>query len=120
MSDALTDWDDDYARVSRAVSQLRTSNNKNVHREQHKASVRTGLARLKANLEAMQKMQEIDSQDANRRKLLVDNLAQQVIGDSSSLHNEEDLLGMGGQSTGGGKNLSTTAQALRYQVRFYS
>mmetsp|Transcript_5707 Transcript_5707/g.7023 ORF Transcript_5707/g.7023 Transcript_5707/m.7023 type:complete len:211 (-) Transcript_5707:967-1599(-) len=124
---SISNWDDEYARISRAASQLRTTNsfqNYQPHpsaRQQQIRSVQSGLARLKASLENMRSSGEIGGGDYSRRMGLVDNLENQVGGSSGGggsggYSGEGDLLGMGRGGGGGGQQrLSTATQALRHQ-----
>jgi len=119
---SISAWDDEYARISRAASQLRSNTFHSQHqphpsaRQQQIRSVQTGLARLKSSLEGMRSSGVIGSGDYSRRMGLVDNLERQVSG-SSGHGMEGDLLGMsgGGGGGGGGTRLSTATQALRHQ-----
>jgi hypothetical protein len=120
-------WDDEYARISRAASQLRTTpqngyNQQNPTARNHqKRSVQSGLARLKSSLMTMRNSGLVNSADVQRRIGLIDNLEQQVGGSRSGLGGggggggggTADLLGMGG--AGGGQRQSLAAQALRHQ-----
>ena len=119
---SLSSWDDDYARISRAASQLRTSTTNNSFqphpsaRQQQIRSIQSGLTRLKSSLESMRSSGMIGSGDYNRRMGLVDNLENQVSGSAGGGGNQQqegDLLGMDGR--GGGQRLSTTTQAMRHQ-----
>eukprot|EP01083_Nonionella_stella_P212481 767301_1 len=112
-------WDDEYARISRAASQLRTSP-QNGYNQQHPTarnhqvrSVQTGLARLKSNLMTMRNSGMVNSADVQRRIGLIDNLDNQVGGGDRSGSGTGDLLGMGG--SGGGQRQSLATQALRHQ-----
>ena len=75
-------WDDEYARISRAASQLRTTpqngyNQQNPTARNHqKRSVQSGLARLKSSLMTMRNSGLVNSADVQRRIGLIDNLEQ--------------------------------------------
>jgi len=120
---SVSNWDDEYARISRAASQLRTTNsfqNYQPHpsaRQQQIRSVQSGLTRLKASLENMRSSGEIGAGDYNRRMGLVDNLENQVGGGNGGTAGDSDLLGIGGGGggLGGQQRLSTTTQAMRHQ-----
>jgi len=124
MSSAISEWDDEYARVSRAASQLRTTNfsgshTSNVAREQQVNSIQSGLSRLHKKLSSLQASRQIPHQEAMRRKLLVDNLLRQV-GGGNSVTGVEDLLDSSDTSGGAYERqqpgrLSTTTEALRNQ-----
>ena len=122
---SISNWDDEYARISRAASQLRTTNtfqNYQPHpsaRQQQIQSVQSGLSRLKLSLEGMRSSGAIGNGDYSRRMGLIDNLENQVGGGRSGNGNgggvnEGDLLGTGGGG-GGQQRLSTTTQAMRHQ-----
>ena len=117
---SISNWDDEYARVSRAASQLRTTTTnstfQNYHnhasqnpsaRQQQIRSVQTGLARLKSTLQTMRSQQGIGGGEYSRRMGLVDNLESQVgaVNNNSdggqSNNHDGDLLGMnhGGSSS---------------------
>mmetsp|Transcript_22472 Transcript_22472/g.32883 ORF Transcript_22472/g.32883 Transcript_22472/m.32883 type:complete len:217 (-) Transcript_22472:571-1221(-) len=125
-------WDDEYARISRAASQLRTSNQHNQPHPSARAhqvrSVQAGLARLKSSLITMRNNGLMNSADVQRRIGLIDNLENQVdqTGGSSTGASggggggglgggqmEGDLLGSDAVYSGGNQTLAT--QALRHQ-----
>ncbi len=124
---SIAEWDDEYARVSRAASQLRTTGTpQHPSARQHQVrSVQTGLSRLKSSLMSMRNSGMINSTDVQRRIGLIDNLERQVNG-SGSNNGDMDLLGMnpnsGGNNYSGGRggggpqqSSSLAAQALRHQ-----
>jgi len=129
----ISEWDDEYARVCRAASQLRTTNyskrrTSTVSREQQVNSIQSGLSRLHGKLSSLQASRIIPMQEAQRRKMLVDNLIRQVGSDGGGGNGgvpEGDLLGnsaeAGGmynnnqQQNGDGGGRLTTTQALRNQ-----
>ena len=111
----ISAWDDEYARISRAASQLR-SNHSQGHptaRQQQVSSIQNGLQRLTHSLSVMTSSRVISSGDAQRRKSLVDNLQRQFGNPVPS----GDLLDMsnGGGSASPQQRLSSTTQALRHQ-----
>ena len=121
----IAQWDDEYARISRAASQLRTSS-QNGYNQQHPTarnhqvrSVQSGLARLKSNLMTMRNSGLVNSADVQRRIGLIDNLENQVGGGGAgggSGAGTADLLGMGNNSgDGSGQRQSLATQALRHQ-----
>eukprot|EP01083_Nonionella_stella_P056961 149736_1 len=123
---SISDWDDEYARISRAASQLRTTSGPSSHqphpsaREHQIRSVQTGLSRLKSSLMTMRNSGMMNSTDVQRRIGLVDNLEQQVnIGGSNAAMTgsggrDADLLGISHRPGGGGQ-VSLATQALRHQ-----
>jgi hypothetical protein len=125
---SIASWDDEYARISRAASQLRTTPGNGLHqphptaREHQIRSVQTGLARLKSNLMTMRNSGMVNSAEIQRRMGLVDNLERQF--GASALNGNGgvtgDLLGLGGDTGGSthsyhGGNQTLAAQALRHQ-----
>ena len=122
---SISAWDDEYARISRAASQLRTSNQHGYNQPHPTArahqvrSVQSGLSRLKSNLMSMKSSGMVNSADVQRRIGLIDNLEKQV-GSAYSARGggTSDLLGMGGNdggAVGGGGRQTLAAQALRHQ-----
>ena len=112
----VTSWDNEYARLARAASQLRASASQQhpTTREQQAQSIQAGLTRLHGRLSSMQASRQIDPSDAARRKVLVENLVRQVGG--SSTGGEADLLGLSGSAPQQQQQtLSASAQALRHQ-----
>lgn len=131
---SIAAWDDEYARISRAASQLRTTpqngyNQPNPTARNHqKRSVQSGLSRLKSSLMTMRNSGLVNSADVQRRIGLIDNLEKQVGGVSAfdgaggNSGNTADLLNMGdphgGAGVGGagpGQRQSLAAQAMRHQ-----
>jgi len=123
----ISEWDDEYARISRAASQLRASP-QNGYNQPHPTarahqvrSVQSGLSRLKSSLITMRSSGMVNSADVQRRIGLIDNLERQVGGGGNDATGTGDLLGMGGSSGGGnsnsyhGGNQTLAAQALRHQ-----
>jgi len=118
-------WDDEYARLARAASQLRTTpqNGYNAPHPTARAhqvrSVQSGLARLKSSLMTMRNSGLVSSADVQRRIGLIDNLEKQVGGGGGGGGNgTADLLGMGGGGGGGGGRggqQTMASQALRHQ-----
>ncbi len=123
---SIAEWDDEYARVARAASQLRTAGSPRQHpsaRQHQVRSVQTGLSRLKSSLMSMRNSGMMNSADVQRRIGLIDNLERQVNG-SGGNNGDMDLLGMnpnpnlgGGNNYNGGQQQSSSmaAQALRHQ-----
>eukprot|EP00557_Chaetoceros_sp_GSL56_P006731 CAMPEP_0176492458 /NCGR_PEP_ID=MMETSP0200_2-20121128/9012_1 /TAXON_ID=947934 /ORGANISM="Chaetoceros sp., Strain GSL56" /LENGTH=216 /DNA_ID=CAMNT_0017890027 /DNA_START=92 /DNA_END=742 /DNA_ORIENTATION=- len=130
---SIASWDDEYARISRAASQLRTTPGNGLNQPHPTArahqirSVQTGLTRLKSNLMTIRNSGMVNSAEIQRRLGLIDNLERQFGASASSgLGATGDLLGLGGDSGGGagrgsthsyhgGGNQTLAAQALRHQ-----
>ena len=105
MSNQITSWDNDYARIARAASQLRTTspNNSSFDRQGQATSIQTGINRLSSQLTALENNFSINPSEASRRRTLLEGLNSQ-------------LLDGGGVSSGGGRGgESSTATALRQQ-----
>lgn len=117
MSYSISSWDDEYARISRAASQLRTipnnhhnpstsssSSSPSTSRQQQIHSIQTGLSRLKQSLYTMKGNGVINQSngDYQRRMGLIEHLENQFGS------NDRDLLGMGNSSSGGGGTTTTT------------
>lgn len=100
---SAADWDDEYARLARAASQLRASGSAAMAgpaREHQISSVQAGLDRLSSLLNAMESQGALASSEIGRRRALVDGLARQVKDASSSSGGAG--FGAGGGSFGGG------------------
>lgn len=134
MSSSLTHWDDEYARISRAASQLRTTHaspsfsttQPHPTARQHQIrSVQSGITRLKSQLQSMQSQRMLQGSEAQRRFLLLDNLERQFGGTTASgfatQADTADLLGIHSPSPPIIPNHPTpplttmTQQALRHQ-----
>ena len=107
MSNPITAWDNDYARLARAASQLRTTSpNSSFHSNQQRqgqaASIQTGLNRLASQLSALESNLSLTPAEVSRRKTLLDGLNGQLAADNG---------GVGG----GGRPESSTSAALRQQ-----
>mmetsp|Transcript_11970 Transcript_11970/g.20357 ORF Transcript_11970/g.20357 Transcript_11970/m.20357 type:complete len:204 (+) Transcript_11970:121-732(+) len=114
---SMNGWDNEYARLARAASQLRTisphnnnNNNNSAQQKQDQAtSIQTGLNRLDTQLHNLESSMTVSSVEAGRRRGLLDGLRGQLSGLT------------GGSSGGGGINRppaggqSATAAALRHQ-----
>lgn len=110
MNSPITAWDNEYARLARAASQLRTTSTHNAsfHSNQQRpgqaAAIQTGLGRLAAQLNALESNLSLSPAEARRRQSLLEGLGSQ--------------LGAGAAGTaaaGGGGGASSTAAALRQQ-----
>ena len=92
----LSSWDDEYARLARAVSQLRTAGGTTATmaggRDHQAASIRSGLDRLHGELRNMELMRAAAPAEIGRRRALVEGLRGQVGG----------IVGGGGGGSGGG------------------
>ena len=109
MSDHITSWDNDYARIARAASQLRTTNNNsstNFDRQGQTSSIQTGINRLASQLNSLESNLSLTTAEASRRRNLLEGLNVQLSGGNASL---------GGIVGGGRGGESSTAAALRQQ-----
>ncbi|KAL7517633.1 hypothetical protein ACHAWX_002543 [Stephanocyclus meneghinianus] len=104
MNDSINSWDNDYARLARAASQLRTTSNSNspfhsnAQRQGQASSIQTGIERLDSQLNILERNLSLTPAEVSRRRNLLEGLRGQV----------------GGSSNGGGFE-SSTAAALRQQ-----
>ena len=112
---SINGWDNEYARLARAASQLRTisphnnNNNNSAQQKQDQAtSIQTGLNRLDTQLHNLESSMTVSSVEAGRRRGLLDGLRGQLGGSSASGGG-----GIGRPTAGGGQ--SATAAALRHQ-----
>mmetsp|Transcript_9503 Transcript_9503/g.26640 ORF Transcript_9503/g.26640 Transcript_9503/m.26640 type:complete len:219 (+) Transcript_9503:361-1017(+) len=130
----LASWDDEYARLAWAVSQLRTAGGTTATmaggRDHQTSSIRAGLDRLTAELRSMETMRAVAPAEVGRRRALVEGLRGQVngiVGRGSGGNGPVDLLSSpnpgstAGDSatTGGGGGYGaqrmTATHALRQQ-----
>ena len=110
---SINGWDNEYARLARAASQLRTvspnNNNMNAQQRQDQASsIQTGLNRLDTQLHNLESSMSVSSAEASRRRTLLEGLRTQlseITGTTTS----------GGGGGGYGRGESATAAALRHQ-----
>mmetsp|Transcript_38667 Transcript_38667/g.69717 ORF Transcript_38667/g.69717 Transcript_38667/m.69717 type:complete len:195 (+) Transcript_38667:251-835(+) len=109
MNNPITSWDNDYARLARASSQLRTTspNSSSLHSNQQRqgqaSSIQTGLNRLASQLNALESNLSLSPAEASRRRTLLDGLKGQLSSEG------------GAAAGGGGRGESSTAAALRQQ-----
>jgi len=81
---SVAQWDDDYARLARAASQLRTTGStmqKNLpmgSRNNQIDSIKAGLERLNIRLRDLEQAQALSSYEVTRRNNLVTNLSRQI------------------------------------------
>ena len=111
MNPSVSNWDDEYARLARVASQLRSNHGGN---QQQQQSVLTGLDRLKSQLDStLSRM--IPPADVSRRRVLIDNLSRQI----NNGGGDADLLGYSSSSQPQPQqqqpSMSLSAQALRRQ-----
>ena len=128
----LSSWDDEYARLARAVSQLRTSGGTTATmaggRDHQASSIRAGLDRLGGELRNMETMRAVAPAEIGRRRALVEGLRGQVdgiVGGGGAGGAAVDLLSSpnpgsaAGSSTAGGgygnQQRMTATHALRQQ-----
>lgn len=129
----LSSWDDEYARLARAVSQLRTSGGTTAAmaggRDHQASSIRAGLDRLSGELRNMETLRAVAPAEIGRRRALVEGLRGQVdgiVGGGAGGSGAVDLLSSpnpgsaAGDSTAGGgggygNQRMTATHALRQQ-----
>ena len=113
---SINGWDNEYARLARAASQLRVVgggnnniNNSAQQKQDQASSIQTGLNRLDTQLHNLESSMTVSSVEAGRRRGLLDGLRNQ-------------LSEITGTTAGGGigigrqtNNQSATAAALRHQ-----
>lgn len=122
---SINGWDNEYARLARAASQLRTisPHNNNIHRNNNSStqqkqdqanSIQTGLNRLDTQLHNLESSMTISSVEAGRRRGLLDGLHSQL---SEITGSTSGRGGIGRQSnyTKNHQSTSATAAALRHQ-----
>lgn len=108
MSNQITSWDNDYARLARAASQLRTTTapnsplNNDASRQGQASSIQTGIGRLESQLNGLEANLTLTPAEASRRRNLLDGLRSQLGGGSG-------VMGVGGGFQ------SATSAALRQQ-----
>lgn len=113
---SINGWDNEYARLARAASQLRTispnnTNLNNINKQDQAASITTGLNRLDTQLHNLESSMSVSSVEAGRRRALLDGLRNQL----------SEITGTGGGGGGSGGGIgraggqSATAAALRQQ-----
>ena len=109
MSNQITSWDNDYARLARAASQLRTTTapnsplNNDASRQGQASSIQTGIGRLESQLNGLEANLTLTPAEASRRRNLLDGLRSQLGGGGTS------VMGVGGGFQ------SATSAALRQQ-----
>ena len=120
---SINGWDNEYARLARAASQLRTispNNNNNslsssAQQKQDQAlSITTGLNRLDTQLHNLESSMSISSVEAGRRRALLDGLRHQLSEITGSVTGGVGIGRAAAAGRGGGQ-LSATAAALRQQ-----
>eukprot|EP00573_Skeletonema_grethae_P001647 CAMPEP_0201685998 /NCGR_PEP_ID=MMETSP0578-20130828/600_1 /ASSEMBLY_ACC=CAM_ASM_000663 /TAXON_ID=267565 /ORGANISM="Skeletonema grethea, Strain CCMP 1804" /LENGTH=182 /DNA_ID=CAMNT_0048169985 /DNA_START=94 /DNA_END=639 /DNA_ORIENTATION=- len=115
---SINGWDNEYARLARAASQLRTispqrsTNNTSSQQKQDQAtSIQTGLNRLDTQLHNLESSMTVSSAEAGRRRGLLDGLRSQL-----SEITGTNPGGIGRQPpTQSSSSSSATAAALRHQ-----
>jgi len=115
MNNPITSWDNEYARLARAASQLRTisPNNPSFHSTQQRqgqaSSIQTGLNRLASQLNALESNLSLSPAEVGRRRTILEGLQGQLSSEGGV------AAGGGGGVVGGGRGESSTAAALRQQ-----
>ena len=112
---SINGWDNEYARLARAASQLRTvspnNNNMNAQQRQDQASsIQTGLNRLDTQLHNLESSMSVSSAKASRRRTLLEGLRTQLSEITGTTNTTS-----GGGGGGYGRGESATAAALRHQ-----
>lgn len=118
---SINGWDNEYARLARAASQLRTispqrnsNNNSSAQQKQDQAtSIQTGLNRLDTQLHNLESSMTVSSAEAGRRRGLLDGLRSQL----SDITGTDPTItgGIGRQQPQSSSSSSATAAALRHQ-----
>ena len=113
---SINGWDNEYARLARAASQLRVVgggnnniNNSAQQKQDQASSIQTGLNRLDTQLHNLESSMTISSVEAGRRRGLLDGLRNQLSEITGSTAGGG--IGIGRQTN----NQSATAAALRHQ-----
>ena len=122
---SLSSWDDEYARLARAVSQVRTAGGAMVgaNRQHQIGAVRSGLDRIGADLRAIEAGRAAPPPEIGRRRALIEGLRAQIdaaSGGGGGGGGTPDLLyggggGGGGGGAYGGQRVQATSDALRQQ-----
>ncbi|KAL3810274.1 hypothetical protein ACHAXA_008642 [Cyclostephanos tholiformis] len=111
----ITSWDNDYARLARAASQLRTTtspasvsffNSNQQQRQGQISSVQAGINRLGSQLTSLEGNLSLSPAEASRRRSLLEGLRGQLLASSEATS---------APPGGGGRGESSTAAALRRQ-----
>ena len=113
----VTDWDDEYARLARAASQLRASGSTATAgpgRDHQIVSIRAGLERLHSRLRSMELQGSLGAAEIGRRRNLVEGLGRQI--EAAADGNPPSATAGGVPSSGGQRQTQTLASAaLRQQ-----
>ena len=107
MNNPISAWDNEYARLARAASQLRTTSpntafHSNQQRQGQASSIQAGINRLASQLSVLESNLSLNPAEAQRRQSLLEGLSSQM--------GAEGVPG-----AGGGRGESSTAAALRQQ-----
>lgn len=116
---SAADWDDEYARLARAASQLRASGSAAMAgpgRQHQISSVQAGLERLSSRLNVMESQGALASSEVGRRRALVDGLDRQVKEAASSSGGSGLNAGGGGFGGGGSGHGQRQTQTLASQA----
>lgn len=118
---SINGWDNEYARLARAASQLRTispqrnttNNNSSAQQKQDQAtSIQTGLNRLDTQLHNLESSMTVSSAEAGRRRGLLDGLRRQL---SEITGTDPSITGGIGRQPHNTQSSSASAAALRHQ-----
>jgi hypothetical protein len=118
---SINGWDNEYARLARAASQLRVvgggNNNNNINnnsaqqKQDQASSIQTGLNRLDTQLHNLESSMTVSSVEAGRRRGLLDGLRNQL-SEITGTTGVGGGIGIGRQTN---NSQSATAAALRHQ-----
>lgn len=116
---SVANWDDDYARLARAVAQLRTSGGSAVagpSREHQISSIRAGLDRLNDDLRTLENSRAAPPAEVGRRRALVEGLRGQMDSSSTIGGGTGSTTDAGAQGGAGyGQQRMTASSAMRTQ-----
>lgn len=124
-------WDDEYAKLAHASSQLRTTSSSlfgpgaTAAREAHSSSIQLGIDRLRVGLRDLEGRKELIPPDITRRTALLDGLSRQVqastssptsaAGGASASTAASSSMSSSNPSASAPQVLSTTAMAMKQQ-----
>ena len=117
---SINGWDNEYARLARAASQLRVVgggnnniNNSAQQKQDQASSIQTGLNRLDTQLHNLESSMTVSSVEAGRRRGLLDGLRNQLSEITGTTAGGG--IGIGRQTNYNNQSSSATAAALRHQ-----
>jgi hypothetical protein len=115
---AISNWDNEYARLARLASQYRsniniTNNNKNNNSNNDVNKLQQEVRILESSLNTIQHL--VSSSEIQRRKWLVQHLLQQISNTMNNNNNNNNLGGGGGLGSVGGGQSSSSYQPPQQQ-----